>query len=136
MLKLPLHQRARELLRAGDQVCQPFGEPLAVIGCAANGNYQIPDGPARGRLVDALVEAPEGYWVAVEIYYTHRVPHDKEPPITVTCRNLATTRDAEWAPPLLSLRGGVRPSAPITVFTLNNSWIPPQCRHFADLSLR
>ena len=72
-----LHKRARQVLRPGDRVGQPYGEALEVLDTVDSGNVQIKDGPAAGRSVDTFVEAPEGYRVAVEFNYKHKVGPDK-----------------------------------------------------------
>ena len=77
MAESRLHRRARRLLRRGYRVGQPFGEALVVVDTVMGGNVRIKDGPAIGREVDAFVEAPEGYRVAVEFNYRHRVDQTK-----------------------------------------------------------
>ena len=72
-----LHRRARGLLRRGDRVGQPFGEALVVVGTEEGGNVRIEDGPAKGRVFDAFVEAPEGYRVGVEFHYRSKVSEEK-----------------------------------------------------------
>ena len=72
-----LHRRARGLLQRGDRVGQPFGEALVVVGTEEGGNVLIEDGPAKGRVFDALVEAPEGYLVGVEFHYQSKVSEEK-----------------------------------------------------------
>ena len=72
-----LHRRARGLLRRGDRVGQPFGEALVVVGTEEGGNVRIEDGPAKGRVFDAFVEAPEGYLVGVEFHYRSKVSEEK-----------------------------------------------------------
>ena len=77
MSESELHRRARGLLRRGDRVGQPFGEALVVVGTEQEGNVRIEDGPAKGRVFDAFVEAPEGYQVGVEFNYRHKVEEEK-----------------------------------------------------------
>ncbi len=72
MAESELHKRARRLLQRGDRVGQPFGEALVAVDTDARG-VRIKDGPAKGKAVDAFVEAPEGYRVGLEFHYRHKV---------------------------------------------------------------
>ena len=56
---------------------QPFGEALVIVGAEDGGGIRIKTGPAKGREIDAFVEAPEGYWVGVEFNYRHKTGDDK-----------------------------------------------------------